>query len=158
MVSIGRGWRREVLAWLHLVRVHQRIGQEEYAYLAEHGLTPAQFDVLAHLASEPGLNQQTLAERLLVTKGNVCGLIDRMERDGLVERRPDPSDRRSYRLQLTEAGRRAFEAAAPGLEETIASQMSHLELEDRNALLRLLARLDRRLRSCSRSREGERTA
>ena len=56
-----------------------------------HGMTLPQFDVLATLWHGEGITQQELASRLLVTKGNVVGLIDRLCTAGLVERRADPA-------------------------------------------------------------------
>src|SRR4051794_27427569 len=90
-----------VLAWLHLMRVYDKVQRASARHLRRYGLTVPQFDVIAHLGAVAGLRQQDLADRLLVTKGNVCGLIDRLEADGLVERRPDPRDRRAHRLALT---------------------------------------------------------
>lgn len=150
IAGVQRPYRRSVLTWLHLVRVYNRVSHIEQTLLSEFGLTPAQFDVLSHLATEPGLNQQMLADRLLVSKGNVCGLIDRLERDGYVERRRDPQDRRSYQLHLCDAGWQAFEAAAPALEAELARQFERLPADEMETLMRLLARLDRELR-----REGQ---
>lgn len=143
--GIKRKHRAGVASWLHLVRVHSRIAQQERALLAAYGLTVAQFDVLSHLATVDGVSQTELASRLLVTKGNVGGLIDRLERDGLVERQHDPEDRRSYCLYLTDAGRQAFEAAAPELEALISEQFAALAPGEQREFLRLLARLDRSL-------------
>lgn len=145
-VGIDRKYRVGVLAWLHLMRVHSRIAYEEYTLLAEYGLTPAQFDVLSHLVREDGLSQQEVADRLLVTKGNVCGLVDRLESARLVERSRNPADRRSNQLHITLSGAEAFDAAAPALEETICGQLSELSDEEQALLMNLLARLDRSLR------------
>jgi DNA-binding MarR family transcriptional regulator len=145
-VTIQRGFRRSVLIWLHLVRVQNRVGHDEYSLLSDHGLTAAQFDVLSHLASNPGISQQELAEHLIVTKGNVAGLLDRLELAGLVERQPDPDDRRRYHLMLTEAGRRIFSGAAPSLETMLDQKMDALTAAEQSTLLRLLAKLDRSLR------------
>ncbi|HMM28291.1 MAG: MarR family transcriptional regulator [Chloroflexota bacterium] len=145
-VTIKRPYRRSVLSWLHLVRIYQRVVHAEQALLAQYGLTSSQFDVLSHIATAPGLNQQALAGRLLVTKGNVAGLLDRLECAGLVKRQPDPDDRRSHRLYLTPAGRAAFEAAAPALEAMLAQQLEALDERDRSQLMALLARWDRTLR------------
>ncbi|WP_119069719.1 MarR family winged helix-turn-helix transcriptional regulator [Aggregatilinea lenta] len=144
--KVARQYRTSILGWLHMVRVHSRISRGEQALLAEYGLTGAQFDVLSHLASEPGLNQQMLAGRLLVTKGNVAGLIDRLETAGFVERRDDPEDRRTHRLYLTPAGECAFDAAAPVLEAHIDSRLEVLNPAEQATLLVLLAKLDRALR------------
>lgn len=145
-VAIHRSYRRSVLVWLHLVRVYQRVVHREQTLLAQYGLTTSQFDVLSHIATEPGLNQQALAGRLLVTKGNVAGLLDRLECAGLVKRQPDPDDRRSHRLYLTLTGRAAFESAAPALEAMLAQQLEGLDECDRAQLMGLLARWDRALR------------
>ena len=108
-----RSWKLPVLtdprrlplqAWVRLIRARERIGRRLERLFARHGLTTAQFDVLATLQQGDGITQQELSERLLVTKGNVCGLIDRAEAAGWVERRPDPEDRRANRLFLTESG------------------------------------------------------
>src|SRR5215204_877074 len=69
-----------VLAWCRLARVYGKAQQHAARHLRPFGLTVAQFDVLAQVGAAEGLSQQDLAERLLVTKGNVCGLIDRLER------------------------------------------------------------------------------
>ena len=145
-VAIGRDYRQSVLLWLHLVRAYQRVAREEAQLLASYGLTVAQFDMLSRLATEPGLSQQALAERLLVTKGNVAGILDRLEAAGLVERRSNSTDRRVHQIYLTPAGREAFERAAPALEETISDQLDVLTREEQLTLLRLAAKLDRTLR------------
>ncbi len=77
------------------------------------GLSIPQFDVLSTLTEEEGLSQRALADRLYVTKGNVSGLVDRLEDAKLVERRSTPGDKRSHGLYLTPAGR---DAAIKGLE------------------------------------------
>src|SRR5690348_8286526 len=105
-----------MLAWLHLSRVYNKIQHRSAELQRDYNLTPAQFDVLAHLSVAEAISQQLLADRLLVTKGNVCGIIDRMEERGLVERRPDPEDRRANRLYLTLAGRRLAAEAVPAQE------------------------------------------
>ena len=97
------GITRVVTTWL---RVHNRLERRMGETLGVHGLTMPQFDVLATLWHGEGITQQELAERLLVTKGNVVGLIDRISSAGWVERRADPEDRRANRLYLTEAGAR----------------------------------------------------
>jgi len=66
-----------------------------------------QCDVLTTLTEEEGISQQMLAKRLYVTKGNISGLLDRLESAGLVERRSTATDRRSYEIHLTPTGREA---------------------------------------------------
>ncbi len=129
-------------AWLRLARVFQKIERAGMEHLTSWGLSPAQFDVLAHVGAAEGINQQELAERLLVTKGNVCQLLDRMERTGLLERRQDG---RANRLFLTPAGRDLFERVVPSQETCMAEQFLALSLAEIRDLTRLLRRLDRAL-------------
>src|ERR671932_2526202 len=77
-----------LVAWLRLARVFQKVQRAESNQLRCWRLSPAQFDVLAHVGASEGLTQQRLADALLVTKGNVCQILDKMERDGLLVRRP----------------------------------------------------------------------
>jgi DNA-binding MarR family transcriptional regulator len=70
-----------------------------------HGMTRAQWGILIRLEKQPGLLQKELAECLEVEPITVARLIDRLESRGMVERRPDPSDRRCWRLHLTDAAR-----------------------------------------------------
>jgi DNA-binding MarR family transcriptional regulator len=128
---------------MRLARVYDKVQRRTQQHLRQFGLTPSQFDVLAQVGSAEGLSQQELAERLLVTKGNVCGLIDRMEKAGLMVRRPDPRDRRVHRLELTPEGRRLYAQAVPAQERLIATLLSGLDDEKQRALHSLLRRLDR---------------
>lgn len=144
--GIQRNIRRSVLVWLYLIRVHVRIARSHYGILVRHGLTHPQYVTLAQVINEPGINQQVLADRLDVTKGNISGMIERMEEAGLVERRSDPEDRRSYQLYATEAGYAAHAAATPDLENNVAEKLGVLSDEEQTTLLNLLARVDRSLR------------
>lgn len=141
-INRERSKRRAVVAWQRLVRSYQTISRVERESLAPFKLTTAQFDALSHLSRSPGLSQQALAERLLVTKGNICGLIDRLEIAGLVERQDVPHDRRSYQLYLTDAGFQVFQQAAPVLEQRLQQVFNVLAEEELQSLTGLLNRLD----------------
>ena len=132
-----------VLAWLYMMRVTDKLHRLEGENLAQYDLTPAQFGVLAHLLGNEGITQQTLSERLFVTKGNVCGLIGRLEERGLVERNVDPEDRRSNRLHLTPTGRELAKRVVPANEQFISDYMSTLALGEQEMLRALLRRLDK---------------
>jgi DNA-binding MarR family transcriptional regulator len=132
-----------VLAWIHILRVHHKVQRREIAHLAKYDLTLPQFDVLAQLNLEQGITQQRLADRLLVTKGNVCGLMDRMVEQGLVERRADPEDRRAYMLYLTPKGKQLIESLLPAHREVIAEQIGRLAPNKQKQLLDLVSELDR---------------
>lgn len=106
------------------------------------GLTMAQFDVLAHVGVAPGLTQQELADSLLVTKGNVCQLLDRMEKSELIERR---SEGRANRLFLTNVGQDLFDRIVPEHEDVIAGKFGALTPDEQSQLLSLLRKLDQSL-------------
>ena len=134
-----------VLAWLYMMRVSDKMERLSHDNLLRFDLTPAQFDVLAHLIAAEGISQQTLSEKLFVTKGNVCGLIGRLEERGLVERRTDPHDRRSNMLFLTPTGRELTERVVPAHEQFISEHMSTLDAEQQQQLKSLMRHLDKNL-------------
>jgi DNA-binding MarR family transcriptional regulator len=135
-----RGW--EVKVWVTFARVSTRLERRLGQGLASHGLSLSQFDVLATLWHGEGITQQELAERLLVTKGNVVGLIDRVGAAGWVERRPDPEDRRVNRLYLTDAGRKLLSEAFPGHAADICRAFGRLTEDELRQMHQLLAKLD----------------
>jgi DNA-binding MarR family transcriptional regulator len=141
-----RGW--EVKVWITLARVYTRLERRQAQALAAHGLSVPQFDVLATLWHGEGITQQELAERLLVTKGNVVGLLDRVSAAGWVERRPDPEDRRANRLYLTDAGRALVCAAIPCQSGDIRRAFGRLSEEDLRRMHRILESLEAGLEGC----------
>jgi DNA-binding MarR family transcriptional regulator len=131
-----RGWVAKVITTS--LRFHNRLERRMAEALAVHGLTLPQFDVLATLSHGEGITQQELSELLLVTKGNVVGLIDRVSAAGWVERRPDPEDRRANRLYLTNAGRKMLAQAWPcqvALGDRIIGTLNDAELAQMHAFL-----------------------
>lgn len=135
-----RPW--EVKAWVSFARVYARLERRLGQALAAHGLSLSQFDVLATLAHGEGITQQELAERLLVTKGNVVGLIDRVGAAGWVERRPDPEDRRANRLYLTDAGRALLSRAFPCQADFICGAFGRLTEDELRQMHGMLDKLD----------------
>lgn len=112
--------------WVQLARTFYLIERRIVALLGGRGLTLPQFDVLATLRFSGGCNQQELAQRLLVTKGNVCGILDRLETMGWVQRRADGADRRSNRLYLTDRGKRKIESVLPEHDKLVLAAMRAL--------------------------------
>jgi DNA-binding MarR family transcriptional regulator len=127
---------------MRLARVYQKVDRASVLHLRRFGLSVAQFDVLARVGAAPGMTQQELADALLVTKGNVCQLLDRMEADGLLERRPEG---RAKRLHLTERGERLRADAVPAQERLVAAQLEALSPDEQRQLLALVRKLERSL-------------
>jgi len=92
------------------------------------GVTLARFDYMAQLHRRPeGLKMSELSSRLMVTGGNVTGLTDELQRDGLVVRASHATDRRAWIVRLTPKGRRSFEAMARAHEEWILELLGGLD-------------------------------
>ncbi len=104
-------------------------------------ITLARFDLLARLNREDGQTLAGLSRALLVTAGNVTGLVDRAERDGVVARRPDPADRRVARVWLTDRGRTLIRELLPAHGQQVHELLSGLPQADRRELRRLLGGL-----------------
>jgi DNA-binding MarR family transcriptional regulator len=131
-----------VRGWLRLARSYQKISQAASDDLRREGLSLGQFDVLAHIGAAEGSAQQQIADALLVTKSNVCQLLDRMERAGLVRREQHG---RTNHLYLTPEGRSLYNRVVPAHERTIARQFAALSNEEQDTLLGLLRKLDHSL-------------
>jgi DNA-binding MarR family transcriptional regulator len=137
-----RLWLR-LLATTNLVEGRvRRLLQERF------GTTLPRFDLMAQLERAPhGLKMGELSRRLMVTGGNVTGVTDLLEREGLVARSADPSDRRAYRVRLTPAGRRTFRAMAEEHERWIIESFAGLSRRDTGELFELLGKLKSLLRA-----------
>jgi len=129
-------------AWLRLARVFQKVDRATVDLLRQWDLSVAQFDVLIQVGLAEGMTQQTLADRLLVTKGNVCQLLDRMEERGLLVRRQEG---RANHLYLTEKGRSLRAESLPAQERLIEGIFATLPHTQQSALLATLRRLDHAL-------------
>lgn len=125
-------------------------------------LSLARFDLLAQLARDDGQTLAQLSRRMLVTAGNLTGLVDRAERDAIVERRPDPSDRRLTRVWLTARGQKLAQRAIAKHGELAEQILAPLEPREREELRRLLGRLREALdapdKTSTRTQSGRRAA
>jgi DNA-binding MarR family transcriptional regulator len=133
------------MAWIQMARTHVKMTRRLEQLLDRQGMTLPQFDVLATLSVGEDITQQELAERLLVTKGNVCGVLDRMEKSGWVERREDAKDRRSNRLFVTAKGRRLLEKVLPEHEALVARATRKVPVGELQGLYQVLEKLEQGL-------------
>jgi len=83
-------------------KVSRKMARITKERLAPYGLTPTQFFLLTALYEKDRILISSLAQKVALEKATLTGLLDRMERDGLTERRPDPEDRRAIMVHLTE--------------------------------------------------------
>jgi len=95
-----------------------------------------------------------LSHHLMVTGGNVTGIVDQLAKEGLVERLPEPGDRRAFRVRLTRAGDKTFAEMARAHEEWILSVFSGLTRKEQAELFRLLAKVKRHALEITAGKEG----
>jgi DNA-binding MarR family transcriptional regulator len=101
-------------ALLQLLRTSDTLWNASHLFFARWDLSPSQFNVLNLLYGLPdGFSQTDLGRELIMHRSNVTGLVDRLEKRGLVERKTVAGDRRAYRVVLTPAGERVMREIAP---------------------------------------------
>lgn len=150
-VAIGQ-WRRElpdldllpmeVVAYLKASQLMTKARVD--AYFKEHGLQAGEFDVLATLrrAGSPyALTPTQLFEALLISSGGMTNRLDRLEKAGLIERAPNPEDRRGTLVSLTASGRELIERIVPQHVENEARMLDVLSREEQQTLNVLLGKL-----------------
>ncbi|MFI6472916.1 MarR family winged helix-turn-helix transcriptional regulator [Streptomyces sp. NPDC050516] len=126
----GQSARKDLAAMM--VPLGRALMAAELPVLEAHGLAMWAYSVLLHLEDEPVRTQSALAQAIGADKTRIIGVLDDLERRGLILRRPDPADRRARLLSLTPEGRH--------LRDTVQSAIQHRE----NQLLARLPAADRR--------------
>jgi DNA-binding MarR family transcriptional regulator len=134
--------------FLNLLRTGDEAFRVVEAHLAQHEITQGGFSVLMALwgqcqreGRELPLNPAGLAERTGVTRATMTGLVDTLERDGLVRRAPDKTDRRMMTVELTPLGERKLRKILPEHFKQMAWLMAPLSEAERKTLVRLLTKV-----------------
>src|SRR5690242_10896247 len=132
----------ELRLWLRLLTCTTLIEGEVRRRLREKfDVTLPRFDLMAQLDRTPdGMTLGELSSRMMVTNGNVTGLVERLVADGLIGRKPAPHDRRAQIVRLTAGGRRAFRAMARAHEGWILKLFADLKPAEITTLMGLLAK------------------
>ncbi|KAF0221917.1 MAG: MarR family transcriptional [Geobacteraceae bacterium] len=124
-----------------LAKAYQRacaIFKEEFE---GHDLTPQQFGLLAFLWREDGLSQAELSARSQIDRTTMGGIVDRLEKEGLVERRPHTEDRRAYQVFLTARGKSLEDELCAVANRVLRKVTSPLTEEEHETLIRLLTKI-----------------
>ena len=129
-------WTGYALYW-----VTDLAGQLYGAGMARIGLLPPQVAVLQILSDEGAMNQNSLARRTRIDKALLVGLLNSLEAQGLVERRPHPRDRRAFEVHLTRAGEAKLSEAERVNADVTEQFFAPLEPAERQTLHALLTRL-----------------
>ena len=130
-------------AYLNLLRAGDEAYRRSEAFLSEHNMSPGRFTVMMLLYDKIGgkplpQTPADLAEKAGVTRATITGLIDTLERDGLVTREHDSGDRRMMLVHLTPKGHSTLREVLPGHFKQMAAQMASLTEHERKTLVRLL--------------------
>ncbi|VTU40786.1 Benzoate anaerobic degradation regulator [Variovorax sp. PBS-H4] len=125
----GTGDHAVLKLWLRMLASTTQIEAEIRKRLRENfDISLARFDYMAQLYRyREGLKMRVLSRYLMVTGGNVTGLTDELEREGVVQRSSSPEDRRAWIVSLTPKGRRGFEAMAKAHEEWLLELFAGLD-------------------------------
>jgi DNA-binding MarR family transcriptional regulator len=135
--------KQRLRIWLRLLKLSRSIESEIRERLrVEFGTTLPRFDVLAALYRSPdGLKMTELSQALMVSNGNVTGIVERLVQDGLVRRLPVEGDRRAMVVRLTEKGRENFASMAEVHERWIGSLIGSIDNNDAGRLHDLLGKV-----------------
>jgi len=133
--------------WLRLLACTNQIETRVRTNLqTQFGTTLPRFDLMAQLERAPqGLKMSELSQRMMVTGGNVTGVTDGLEKEGLVVREVDPADRRVFRVKLTPEGERQFRRMAAEHEQWVIDLFANLSLKQKKQLADLLGELKRHI-------------
>jgi DNA-binding MarR family transcriptional regulator len=124
-----------------IVPLGRALTAAELPVLRAHDLSMWAYVVLLALGAEPVRGQAALAQAIGADKTRIIGVLDGLQERGLIERRPDPSDRRARLLALTPHGRRVRDSAQAGIQRREDRLLARLPGEDRAAFLRVLRTL-----------------
>ncbi len=140
--SLPSEGKNELRLWLRMLACANMIEGDIRGRLRAHfKVTLPRFDVMAQLQREPdGLRLSDLSRRMMVTNGNVTGLIDRLQSEGLVDRTTSEEDRRVTFVRLTKAGQSAFAEMAAEHEQWMVDMFAGLSNADIKKLMALLAK------------------
>ena len=141
--NIPGGDKPELRLWLRLLTCTNLLeGEIRRRLRQEFSTTLPRFDLLAQLdRASGGLTLTELSNRMMVSNGNLTGLVDRLVGNNLVERLPDPDDGRSTRVALTALGKKHFDAMTPAHESWINGMLEGLDKDDIGHLHHLLGKL-----------------
>ena len=143
-----------VRLWLRMLSCTNRIESVVRQNMqANFQTTLPRFDLMAQLErSRQGLKMSELSQRMMVTGGNVTGITDGLEKEGLVVREVDASDRRVFRVKLTAEGQRQFRRMAAEHEQWVIALFEGMSAKNKEQLVELLGDLKQHI---SRSAAGE---
>ena len=136
------------LTWLSVVQTYQTCQRRYEELLAMFGLTLAQFDALNAIdrLGEHAL-PKNIADTLVVTRGNVSGLLKRLSAGGLVHLKPHPDDGRAWIVRLTAVGEKKLKRAQAAARRFVTAQMQPFDMEKQQTTRHIMQAMQSHLRS-----------
>jgi DNA-binding MarR family transcriptional regulator len=131
----------------HVIKLHR---QSVDLLIQEHDVYPGQPPLLLRLAEQDGQSQKELANKLQVTPATLTVMVNRMQRTGLVIRKPDPVDQRVSRVFLTAKGHQAIDAVKEALQRIECKCLENFSLEEKLLFRRLLWQMHENLQAFKR--------
>jgi len=127
--------------WTRLTQTYHMAQKQCRDALRGSGLTQPQFEVLAQIHGEEGIPLTRIGENLLVTGGNITGIVDRLEKTGLVKRKRDKEDRRIIRAFFTAKGKKVYQQATPAYDRFLKKAFGELSAAEHGRLQKSLDNL-----------------
>jgi MarR family 2-MHQ and catechol resistance regulon transcriptional repressor len=129
---------RLIRVWL---KASKSITENILKDIESHNITRENFMILELLYSKGPLPVQKISEILSIPSGSITYVVDKLEKKGLVERQPNPNDRRASNVVLTEEGRALFDEIFPKHVATISQNLSFISNDEKEQLIDLLKRI-----------------
>jgi len=138
--ALSTGWLDELVGY-HLRRAQSRVFDDFVKSMADDAITPGQFGVLSIISENPGLNQSSLAKTIGIERSTMVGVIDGLERRGLVTRTRSETDKRSYVLALSHQGAQQLKHTREKVSDHERRMTESLSAKERRQLIRLLKKI-----------------
>jgi DNA-binding MarR family transcriptional regulator len=132
---------------LKIVRISEALVKAADRFFSKYGVTTTQYDVLVIINySEKRIIQSELGDRRVVSRSNITGIIDRLEKLGLVKREGSADDRRVKYIVITQKGKDLIKKAEGRYFDTLKQAVWFLDEKDKNDLVEIIGRLEKGLR------------
>ncbi|MEI4830303.1 MarR family transcriptional regulator [Bacillus sp. FJAT-53711] len=132
---------KSLKVFIALSRVHRSVMDTTNKSIQSNGLNPTEFAVLELLYHKGDQPLQQIGERILIASGSITYVVDKLEKKGLVERKPCPNDRRVIYAHLTESGLQLISNIFPNHEKVIHESFHMLNKDEKDQLLTLLKKI-----------------
>jgi DNA-binding MarR family transcriptional regulator len=142
----SEGWGERSTALLAILSSQRLILRVMSASVAKDNLTIQQFSVMRLIGRHGPLPMNRLSDELRVSPPNITGVVDRLEKQGLVKRVPSATDRRTKEIHLTEKGDALYRKVTKGYSEFLQQALNELTSEEQEILAKLMSKLAREIR------------